>query len=365
MSRTKGTRLWLRPERPDRPDRKGERAVWIIRDGNRGYSTGCHAGDIAGAEEALRAYLAKKHDPAKSRGGNPLVARLPDVINLYAKEVATRHARPAETARRLAMIAGHFGDVPLSIIDRSACLAYAKSRGKPQAARRELEDLRAAIGHWLGDGLIAARVNIELPAKAQARETWHTRSEIAKLIRTAWRKSQPTPNGGKRYVARHIARFILVGVYTGTRAAAICEAALGPAVGRGYVDLDQGVFYRRAPGTVETTKRRPPARLHPRLLAHMRRWKANGICRSAVVEWLGEPVQRVSKGYRAVSEAAGIWSSPHCLRHTAVTWAMQGGASMYDAAEYFGMRTEMIQKNYGHHHPDQHAGVVAAIGGGR
>ncbi len=261
------------------------------------------------------------------------------------------------------MITRHFGDIPLSAIDRSACIAYAKKRGREQAARRELEDLRAAIGHWLGDDLLSMRVNIELPQKAPAREIWHTRDEMAKLIWTAWRKSQPTPNGGKRYVARHIARFMLVGLYTGTRATAICEAALGPAVGRGYVDLEQGVFYRRAPGTAETTKRRPPVRLHPRLIAHIRRWKAKGICRSAVVEWLGKPVLRVSKGYRAVSDAAGIRSTPHALRHTAVTLAMQSGSPIYETAAYFGMSVEILQKVYGHHHPEHQSGVLAAIGG--
>lgn len=359
MSRAKGTRLWLRPARPKR----GERAVWIIRDGGRGYSTGCHEHDIGGAEAALQKHLAKKHDPAKSRGGNPLSARLPDVISLYAKEVAIGHARPAETARRLAMIARHFGDCPISAIDRSACIGYARARGKDQAARRELEDLRAAVNHWLGDNIVSARVNIELPEKAPSREIWHTRSEMAKLIWAAWRKSQPTPNGGKRYVARHIARFMIMGVYTGTRAAAICEAALGPAIGRGYVDTDQGVYYRRAPGTAETTKRRPPVRLHPRALAHIRRWKAKGICKSAVVEWNGKPVKRVSKGYAAVSKAAGIRSTPHALRHTAVTLAMQSGADPYAAGHYFGITLEMLMKVYGHHHPDHQSGVLAAIGG--
>jgi len=360
--RSKGPRLYLRPAN----EAKRQHAVWIIRDGSTERSTGCGPADAGGAEKALAKYLAEKHDPAKERrrASGPSVARLPDVIGLYGKERAPDQARPHEVARRLAAILTHFGDIPLSSIDRSACIAYAKTR-PAQAARRELEDLRAAINHWFGDDLVAAKINITMPEKAPRREIWHTRSEVARLVWTAWRKSQPTPHGGKRYVARHIARFILIGVYTGTRAGAICEAAIRPTVGRGHVDLDRGVFYRRAPGERETSKRRPPARLHPRLLAHMRRWAAKGISSAAVVEWLGQPVLRVSKGYAATAKAAGVPSSPHALRHTAVTWAMQNGASIYDAAEYFGMTAEMIEKNYGHHHPDHQAGVVAAIGGRR
>ncbi len=50
-----------------------------------------------------------------------------------------------------------------------------------------------------------------------------------------------------------------------------------PAVGRGHVDLEQGVFYRRAIGRRKTKKRQPPVKLPPRLLAHMRRWAALGF----------------------------------------------------------------------------------------
>ena len=54
-----------------------------------------------------------------------------------------------------------------------------------------------------------------------------------------------------RAVGRHVARFILVGLYTGTRSAAICGAALMPTVGRGHVDLEQG--------RVLSPRHRPPA----------------------------------------------------------------------------------------------------------
>ena len=62
----------------------------------------------------------------------------------------------------------------------------------------------------------------------------------------------------KRATGKHLARFMLVGFYTGTRHAAICGAALQSAIGRGYVDLDHGVFHRRAQGARETKKRQPP-----------------------------------------------------------------------------------------------------------
>src|SRR5262249_8677086 len=156
----------------------------------------------------------------------------------------------------------------------------------------------------------------------------------------------------KRAVGKHIARFILVGVYSGTRHAAICGAALLPALGRGYVDLDRGVFYRRAQGAKETKKRQPPVRLPDRLLAHMRRWRRLGIATNAVVEWNGESVRSVRRGFAAAVKAAGLQATgpdritPHVLRHTAATWAMQNGADLWQAAGFFGMTVEMLQHRY-------------------
>ena len=61
----------------------------------------------------------------------------------------------------------------------------------------------------------------------------------------------------KRDVGKHIARFILVGLYTGTRHAAICGAAFHPAIGRGHVDLERGVFIgeRREPARPKSANR--------------------------------------------------------------------------------------------------------------
>jgi len=138
-----------------------------------------------------------------------------------------------------------------------------------------------------------------LPEKSPPREQWLTRSQAAQLIRAAWRAKQVMRvKDTKRDVGKHIARFALVGLYTGTRHGAICGAALHPAIGRGYVDVERGLFYRRAQGARETKKRQPPVRLPQRLLAHLRRWHRLGIATHAVVEWNGKPVRSVRRGFR-------------------------------------------------------------------
>jgi hypothetical protein len=39
-----------------------------------------------------------------------------------------------------------------------------------------------------------------------------------------------------------------------------------------YVDLERGIFYRKAIGKRTTRKRQTPAPIPPRRLAHLRRW---------------------------------------------------------------------------------------------
>jgi integrase len=246
----------------------------------------------------------------------------------------------------------------------AACRAYADARGSKAAARRELEELRAAINHYYREGFLAAPVAVSLPDKSEPRTRWLSRSEAARLLWAAWRMTQSwRGKESERRTGQHVARFILVALYTGTRAGAVCGAAIRPTIGRGYVDLESGVFYRRPPGQRETNKRQPPVPLPDRLLAHLRRWERLGLSKSAVVEWNGNPVARIHKAFRAAREVAGLGRDvvPHTLRHTAATWLMQNGCDLWQAAGFLGMSPEMVERVYGHHHPRHLEGARRAI----
>ena len=306
------------------------------------------------------------------------------MLNIYLADKARKQARPDETRQRVLMLAQFWKSFTLADVNGKRCREYVAWRvgqnwksARPEstgnaprlvttaAARRELEDLRAAINHHRREGLCSEIVSVALPEKPKSREQWLTRSQAAKLLRAAWRARQVMRDDVTlRATGKHLARFILVGLYTGTRHAALCGAAMQPAIGRGYVDLENGVFYRQARGARETKKRQPPVRLHPRLLAHLRRWERLGIATHAVVEWNGKPVKSVRKSFTAAVKAAGLDSSitPHVLRHTSATWMMQNGADLWDAANFLGMTVEMLQRVYGHHHPKHNDSAVAAIG---
>jgi hypothetical protein len=318
----KGARLWLEPEERDTDGKLVRRAAWVIRDGKNKIRTGCARADREGAEQALAEYIARKYQVPRDRGRHPSQILVLDVLNIYLIDKAPKHSDPTITKARVMTLAAWWGDKTLADVNGTTCREYVTYRtsqprraAKPDVtgnparmvtaagARRELEDLRSAINHHRTEGLCSEFVGVALPDKSDPKEDWLTRSEAARLIWAAWRYRE-TQNfmATDRHTLRHVARFMLVGFYTGTRHGAICSAALTPAVGRGHVDTDSGVFHRHRQGARRTNKRQPPVKLPPRLLAHLRRWKRLGIARHAVVEWNGKPVASVRKSFAAAAE---------------------------------------------------------------
>jgi hypothetical protein len=168
--RSKGPRLWLRNAQYGRDRKLTHVAVWIIKDGKYRESTGCGANDRRRAEAALARYIGRKHLADAEAGLRPL-AQIPvaDVIALYGRDIAPKHSRPRETAQRIAALLGFFGDKVLSDVNGALCRAYVGHRGSIAAARRELEELRAAINHHRKEGLCSAIVEVALPEAAPAR----------------------------------------------------------------------------------------------------------------------------------------------------------------------------------------------------
>ena len=363
--RSKGARLWLEPARRAANGDVVRPAVYVIRDGPIKRSTGFGPGEIEQAQRALAEYQIARYTAPRTRERDPTSIRIADVVSIYADDVAHRHARPNETGARLAKLVDFFGTETLATLNKRSCAAYVAWRGSEAAARRELEDLRAAIRYHWQNGYCSTLTPVLLPPRSPPRERWLTRSEAARLLWAAWRLRQ-TQFGTRteRATAQHVARFILVALYTGTRAGAICKAALEPTFGRSWVDLDRGVFHRRAVGQRETKKRQTPVRLPPRLLAHLRRWARLNLSNRAVIEWQGEPVRRINKAFRSARAAAGLGTDvvPHTLRHTCATWLAQSGVPIWQAAGFLGMSAETFERVYGHQHPDYQEAAAEAAG---
>jgi integrase len=388
----KGPRLYRRSRSDGRDD------VWVVRDGSKFVSTGVaaapgkHAPPEA-AQEFLKDYLAAKFDPNRKLRD---IDRIPitDVLRIYLVDRIKDYDEETQEhlIRRLEAsilrLDKYFGKYKLGQITTDLTNGYTASRigarakrkgGRPGGkggSRRDLENLRSAIGHHAKQNLHHGIVHIDLPEKGGPRERWLTRSEAAHLIWKCWRyREEQTIHRGEnkgvkiktgKYTLRHVAKFILIGLYTGTRAASIASASIHKAPGKAYVDLDEGLYYRKRIGHKETNKRQPTMPIPDRLLAHMRRWVDKGIVASHFVEWHGRPVMSVKTGMASAVELAELDLTegnvtPHTLRHTAATWLMQQGVELWQAAGYLGMSEKTLIDNYGHHHPDYMRDAAAMI----
>lgn len=419
----KGPRLYLRTNRRDNRTGRPLPDIYFIRDGSAQISTGCGPQQLAEAERRLGDHIAAKFRPpalATDSRRDPAQVLVAEVIALYSQDKAATSGLDAATFDRfVANLLAWWGSsneehwpgepaATLARVKRSTCQAYAAHRqGQPDArykdpvtaprvssetARRELEELSSAITHWNGEDTLSTKPVIWLPDKLESTREALSRAQAARLLKASlgWRliqeEGQPDRwerRGGSAIANRaHLRRFILIGLYTGTRHSAMRALLWEEALTQAWVDLDKGMIYRRGRAERETTKRRPVVKLPPRLLAHMRRWRRLDLARaerqseasgapkviSSVLHHGGEPLAgKIRTGFEGCIRDAGLPEeiTPHWMRHTAATWLMEGGAEMWLASAYLGMSIATLEKHYAHHRPDYQADAVRAVGGGR
>jgi integrase len=413
MSRpSKGARLYLATGRVHPRTGKPIADVYYIRDGALRISTGCGPDRVAEAEAALGRHIADKHTRAvtdgptdetdRTRRADPTRVFIAEVVAYYAEHRGPEIADPVSLAGRLSAVTDWWEGKTLDDIKRSNCLAYVAARQQmpvrsytktaprlvsAQAARRELEDLSAAIGFWDDEHHLIRRPKVTLPPKPESQRDALTRSQAAALLLGAmgWRKGEdgrwrrlPGSSVANR---AHLRRFVLIGLYTGTRPGVMPKLLWEESPTQAWIDLEDETIYRRGKAEKDQrTKRRPLVKIPPRLLAHLKRWRcmdnelmarreAAGLkTTNSVLHHGGRPIAgRIRRSFSAAVADAGLADgiTPHWQRHTAATLLMEGGAKLWDAAGYLGMSPTMLEKNYGHHRPDHQAGAKNAAGGRR
>ena len=287
------------PPRPSPPrvylrKRRDGATTWIILDCGRQISTGALADDRRAAEEALENYLAQKHCPSFGQG-HPAKVAIVDVLSAYAEKHGPTTARPDLIAGAVLELGHYFEGRMVAAITPESCRDYvtwrcaqADARAKKigrlissGTARRELVVLTTLNWCWKNKRLDRP-IPITLPDQSEPRERHLTRSEAARLLAGAlgWDED------GRRHhyrINRHLARFILIGLYTATRHDAILKLQWIANTTGGHVDLNDGVIYQRPRTAMETSKRKPPLPIPPRLLPHLRRWRR--YTARFLVEW--------------------------------------------------------------------------------
>ena len=382
--KAKGPRLWLEAERRDAEGRLVSSASWVVRDGSRKHRLGLPEVARAEADLKLAEYLTAKHIAPRDGSRDPGNVFIADVLSIYLQDKAEEIVRIEKTVERAMILGDWWGSITLAHVSGKSCRDYVAYRtkqpvrsarpaktGNParlvskQGARRELEDLRASINHHRREGLCNQVVEVTLPDRGQPREVVLDRSEAARLLWAAWtmRETQEGKATGRR-TGRHIARFILVGLYAGTRNDAVLGASFEKGEGRSWIDMEKGVFHRLREGQRKTKKQQTPARLPDRLMLHLRRWREKGLSKTAIVEWHGKAVKSVKTGFASAVRAAALEKhvTPHTLRHTSATWLMDEGHKVWTVAGYLGMSTRVLEETYAKHRPDYQVEMLGAFG---
>lgn len=255
---------------------------------------------------------------------------------------------------------------------------------RPSAARRYLEELSAAITFAVYYEVVKHKVVIPLPPKYDARSSMLTLEEVRKLIMTAWRAKGMGWIDGKPvknlHVKRHLARFIILAITSGSRKDKIERVSFVNEKDRPWIDLWQeigpsgksewrGRYHRLGDNEIEhKTKQAPDMPIPPRIAKTLARWRSQGIrypCGHPYAASGRSEPGNVKDGMRALfNEVLGEDNDVvvHTFRHTAATWmAAQKDLPLPSVAAYLGMTTETLVKTYAHHREEDLQKIAEAI----
>jgi integrase len=262
-----------------------------------------------------------------------------------------------------------------------------RKRAKPTTWRQievSLTPVRARLGvlrACLNDSLTRLYIGkvpvfkIEVSESAP-RDAYLTQAEVRRMLDQCHVEQKLTVVGDKSKVTyrerdrRHLEGFILIATTTAARKEAILDLrwkqvhlagpddvkgplldwGMGTVAGKHWIDFGQARGNKRRP--------RIPISHNPELV----RWLWFGAERGGpddhVITFKGEPVGDLKKGLKTLAEEAGIKKEiapAHTLKHTAVTWMVQGGVPLSTIADLTNTSERILRKVYGHHVPDYHA----------
>lgn len=321
---------------------KGRTASWIIIDGTKQRGTGCLESDVAGANQALQAYLAETYSPNTSQRDLAAIG-CADVMLMYFRDVPANSPSRATIGYHMKALEPFWGNKTLADVKGSTCRAYVAQRPvKARTARHELKALQTAINHWHKESPLVAVPKVTLPKVTDKRERVLERKEVAAML-LACRKLK----------FNHVARFILIGIYTGTRHDAILKLKWSASLIAGHADVDRGIVYRRGSAERETSKRRPPVSIDKRFLAHLRRWHRTDLRMGniSIIQHKGQALKKMKRAWASVVREAGLGPdvTPHVLRHTCASWLLWEGKTIWEVAGVIGADASTVERVYGHH----------------
>lgn len=269
-------------------------------------------------------------DVIRKETARPPGTTIADLWEAYRREKDGRRVAVAMGHEWKAM-RSHFGHMRPDQITVQTCRSY--TRYRRQAGKHdgtiwtELGHLRTVLRWAYGE----RAPRIERPAKPAPRERYLTHSEIDRLLAAP--------------MAHHIKLAILLMLSTAGRVSAILELTWD------RVDLERGQINLRTDPT-GPRKGRAIVPINDGLRAALTHAKQAAMS-PYVVEWNGQQVERIKKGFAAAVKAAGLEDvSPHTLRHTAAVHMVEAGIPMSEVAQFLGhTSTSVTERVYGRFSP--------------
>lgn len=199
-----------------------------------------------------------------------------------------------------------------------------KRKVSPSTIRRELDTLGAALGFARREGYIKEAPYIEKPAASPPRERWLTHEEFSRLM---------------KHASKPLKLYLQLAINTAARPSAIY------ALKWFQVDLKRRLIHFNPEGRVQTRKHRPSVSINDTLLVALKAARGDS-------EYVLGGVKSLKKAFaKACKEAELEGVTPYALRHTAITWAVQGGHSLANVGHLAGHKDPRTTMRYAKHDP--------------
>lgn len=217
---------------------------------------------------------------------------------------------------------------------------YAEKRrlgviGRPSVdstIRRELSALRAAVNHNIRKKRLSPKetpiwwLPEDSPPKC---DKWITTNQLDKLLGAATTKKVET--------------FIQIAYWTAGRKTVV--ELLSP----DRIDVEKDVIDLHPPHWKRTKKRNPVVPLMPVLKDYL---TPVLLLHHGEAPLIGQSVKRAFRSTVKVAGMEALGVTPHWLRHSRATHLLERGKSIRDVALLLGDTTDVIERVYGHHCPN-------------